>query len=157
MREPGAQHRRREGEDLIVLDRVDLDRGGGPVAALEGIGEEQEAAVEQRRMAPFERPRGAEREPPVAGGDRMAERLAGDQLVVRRGGERRAEAARGPVELAVRSGGAGLDIGVQRISFVGARGRARRGAERGGGKQGPRGKLTCWDNWGLLRLRGPPS
>jgi len=63
---------------LVVLDGVDLGRGRAPVAGAERLGDEQQAGVGKDRMAALENVGGGEREPPVAGGDGVAERLRRD-------------------------------------------------------------------------------
>ena len=80
--EPGAQHRHREGEQLLALDRVDLVAGRAPVAVAERFGDQQEARVGQQGVMTFQHVRGAQRQRPVAGGDGMVHRLGGDHLIV---------------------------------------------------------------------------
>ena len=152
--EPGAQYRHREGEQLLALDRVDLQPGGTPVAVAERLGDEQEACVGQQGVCALERVRGAQRQRPVAGGDGMVHRLGGDHLVLGIGRERGGIAGAGLLERPGRGGDAGLDIGVERRARLGARLRPlRRKTASDAGEQ----KLTCWDNSVLLRLRGRPS
>src|SRR5206468_2727215 len=101
--------------------------------------------------------RRVEREPPIAGGDGMAERLRGDQGIVRRCRERGDIASACPVERARRSGRTRLDIGKERRALGDARGRGACRKSEGAHGECASDVITYWDNSALLRLQGRPN
>ena len=155
--QPGPEHGDGEADALVPLDRVDLGAGGAPVMGAEGLGDEQEAAVDRQGVLPLQRAGAVEREPPIAGDDAVPHRLAGNRLVRRRGGEGRGIARARPVIGAVEGGHPCLGIRDERRAGLDP-GRGGRGAEQGGGgKSGAGEQPTYLDNWGLHRLRARPS
>ena len=101
-------------------------------------------------------PRGADGERPIARHHRVAQRLAGDDLIVRRGVERGGEAGARAGQRPGRGSGARLDIGFE-AGPLGAGGRGGGARRDRQDDEAGRGAITYWDNWVLPRLPGPPS